>query len=157
VDIKLGGMDGISFLGNQVIKEMQIPKLILTGFNAESKIFEALKYGATGYMFKEDIYSFSEILEILLMGGAYISPTIALTVTNYFKELEDFSNNSKILTDREDEILNELSNGYCPGEISEKLSLKIPTVRTHIRNIYKKLEVTNQFQLLKKAKEKNIL
>ncbi len=157
VDYRLEGMNGITFLGQPSIKELQIPKLILTGYNAESKIFDALTYGATGYMFKEDIYSLGVIIDILLVGGAYISPSIALIVTNYFKELgNELPHHSEILTEREEEVLQELSNGYSPNEISEKMSLSIYTIRTHIRNIYKKLEVSNQVQLLKKANEKKI-
>lgn len=152
VDYRLGGMDGITFLGQPSVKKLQIPKLILTGYNTEAKIFDALKYGATGYMFKEDIYSLGEILEILLGGGAYISPTIALRVANYFKEIETSNDSSEILTKREDLILQELTSGYSPIEIAEKLTISIATVRSHIRNIYAKLEVTNQVQLLKKTK-----
>ena len=65
--------------------------------------------------------------------------------------------NFEDLTEREEEILKELSNGYSPKEIAETLKISIQTVRTHIKNIYKKLEVNNQIQLLKKAKEKNLL
>ncbi len=154
VDYRLGnGMDGISFLGNPNVKSLQIPKLILTSYNAESKIFDALKHGATGYMFKDDIYSLGQILEILLSGGAYISPTIAVIVANYFKSESLSQENQKSLTEREEEILKEISSGFSPAEIAEKLSLSIATIRSHIRNIYKKLEVNNQIQLLKKTNE----
>jgi DNA-binding NarL/FixJ family response regulator len=146
-------MDGISFLGNPNVKNLQIPKLILTSYNAESKIFDALKHGATGYMFKDDIYSLGQILEILLSGGAYISPTIAVIVANYFKSESILHENQKELTEREEEILKEISSGFSPAEIAEKLSLSIATIRSHIRNIYKKLEVNNQIQLLKKTNE----
>ena len=135
VDYRLKKIDGIALLGDDKIKALKIPKLILSGFDAEKKIFEALKYGATGYMFKEELYSLDSILEILQNGGAFISPT----------------------TDREEEILRELSSGYSPKEIAETLKITVSTVRSHIKNIYKKLEVNNQIQLLKKAKEKNLL
>ncbi|HMV42787.1 MAG TPA: response regulator transcription factor [Leptospiraceae bacterium] len=157
VDYRLGGMDGIRFLANPAIRNLEIPKLILTGFNAEEKIFEALKYGATGYMLKEEIYSLDSILEILLTGGAYISPMIALKVANYFKEMEESIDDLNALTSREKEIIHELANGFSPKEISESLDISVLTVRTHIRNIYKKLEVSNQVQLLKKAKELHFL
>jgi len=157
VDFRLEKMDGITFLGKTAIKELHIPKLILTGYNAEEKVFEALKYGVTGYMFKEDIYSLGSILDILLVGGAYISPNIALTITSYFRELGVSAERSENLTNREEEILEEISTGYSPSEIAERLSLSVLTVRSHIRNIYKKLEVNNQIQLLKKAKSKSLL
>ena len=154
VDYRLGnGMDGISFLGEPLVKNLQIPKLILTGYNAESKIFDALKYGATGYMFKEDIYSLGNILEILLSGGAYISPSIAVIVVNHFKAENNLHEHLKSLTEREEEILKEISHGFSPSEIAENFSLSITTIRSHIRNIYKKLEVNNQIQLLNKTNE----
>lgn len=157
VDFRLKKIDGITLLGDERIKELKIPKLILSGFDAEKKIFEALKYGATGYMFKEELYSLDSILEILLNGGAFISPTIAIRVVTFFKDMKKSEENFEDLTDREEEILRELSSGYSPKEIGESLKISLSTVRSHIKNIYKKLEVNNQVQLLKKAKEKNLL
>lgn len=157
VDYRLKKMDGIDLLGDSKIRELKIPKLILSGFDAEKKIFEALKYGATGYMFKEELYSLDSILETLLNGGAFITPTIALRVVTFFRDMKRSEENFEDLTEREEEILKELSNGYSPKEIAETLKISIQTVRTHIKNIYKKLEVNNQIQLLKKAKEKNLL
>ena len=147
VDYRLKKMDGIDLLGDSKIRELKIPKLILSGFDAEKKIFEALKYGATGYMFKEELYSLDSILET----------TIALRVVTFFRDMKRSEENFEDLTEREEEILKELSNGYSPKEIAETLKISIQTVRTHIKNIYKKLEVNNQIQLLKKAKEKNLL
>ncbi|MBP7283856.1 MAG: response regulator transcription factor [Leptospiraceae bacterium] len=157
VDYRLKKIDGIALLGDDKIKALKIPKLILSGFDAEKKIFEALKYGATGYMFKEELYSLDSILEILQNGGAFISPTIALRVVTFFKDIKKSEEDFEDLTDREEEILRELSSGYSPKEIAETLKITVSTVRSHIKNIYKKLEVNNQIQLLKKAKEKNLL
>ena len=91
VDYKLKGKDGILLLGEKSIQNLSIPKLILTSFDAEGKIFEALKFGATGYMFKDELYSLNSILEVLLNGGAFISPTIAFRVVNFFKEIKKSS------------------------------------------------------------------
>ena len=129
VDYRLKKIDGIALLGDDKIKALKIPKLILSGFDAEKKIFEALKYGAT----------------------------IALRVVTFFKDIKKSEEDFEDLTDREEEILRELSSGYSPKEIAETLKITVSTVRSHIKNIYKKLEVNNQIQLLKKAKEKNLL
>lgn len=83
IDIRLSGMDGISFLGKPDIRNLKIPKLLLSGFNAEDRIFEALKYGATGYLFKAEIDSLDATIDILLSGEAFISPTIALRVISF--------------------------------------------------------------------------
>lgn len=157
LDYRLKGMDGITLLSDPKIMKLSIPKLILSGFDAEKKVFEALKYGATGYMYKEELYSLDSILEILKQGGAFITPTIALRVVSFFKDIKKNIEKFEDLTDREEDILQELSSGYSPKEIAEILQINISTVRGHIKSIYKKLEVNNQIQLLKKAKEKNLL
>lgn len=152
VDYKLKRMDGISLLGNAEIQNLKIPKLILTGFDAEQKIFEALKNGATGYMFKEELYSLSSILDILLNGGAYISSTIALRVITFFKEMKKTVQSFEELTKQEDRIIREISSGYTPQEIADSLAINVSTVRSHIKSIYKKMQVNNQTQLLNKIK-----
>lgn len=157
IDYRLSGMDGISFLGQLQIRNLKIPKLILTGFDAEDRIFEALKFGATGYMFKNEIYALDSTIDILLAGEASITPTIALRVIQSFQANETSPEETELLTKREIQILKELSNGYPLKKISDTLSISIHTIRVHIRNIYKKLEVNNQLQLLKRAKEIKLL
>ena len=158
IDYKLSGMDGISFLGQAQIRSLKIPKLILLGFDAEERIFEALKFGANGYLFKNEIDSLDSTIDILLTGGASITPIIALRIIQSFKETESSSIDAEeLLSKREMQILKELSNGYPLKKISETFDISILTIRVHIRNIYKKLEVNNQIQLLKKAKDINLL
>ena len=157
IDIRLSGMDGITFLGKSVIRNLKIPKLLLSGFNAEERTFEALKYGATGYLFKTDIDSLNATIDILLSGEAFISPTIALRVISFFQEIEITPDESDPLTNRETDILTELCEGYSIKKISSFLNISEQTIRVHIRNIYRKLEVSNQRQLMKKARKRNLL
>jgi DNA-binding NarL/FixJ family response regulator len=93
-------LDGIAFLGQSRVRSLQIPKLILADYNIESKVFDALKYGATGYMLKEEIYSFNKILEILIGNGVYISPKALLRVINYFRKMEMSALDPEHLTER---------------------------------------------------------
>lgn len=158
IDYKLSGMDGISFLGKAQIRNLKIPKLILSGFDAEERIFEALKFGANGYLFKNEIDTLDSTIDILLAGGASITPIIALRIIQSFKETESSSIDAEeLLSKREMQILKELSNGYPLKKISKTFDISILTIRVHIRNIYNKLEVNNQIQLLKKAKDINLL
>lgn len=150
-------LDGIAFLGQSRVRSLQIPKLILADYNVESKVFDALKYGATGYMLKEEIYSFNKILEILIGNGVYISPTALLQVINYFRKMEMSALNPEHLTERERIVLKEFSEGHAPKQIAENLTISIATVRSHIQNIYRKLEVSNQIQLIQRVKEKGLV
>ena len=112
IDIRLTGMDGITFLGQPSIRNLKIPKLLLSGFNAEERIFEALKYGATGYMFKGEIFTIDTAIDTLLSGEASITPSIALRIVNFFNDIENTPEESEPLTKRENEVLKELCEGY---------------------------------------------
>ncbi|MCZ8156909.1 MAG: response regulator transcription factor [Leptospira sp.] len=149
VDYRMPEMDGIQFFGEAKIRQLTIPKLILSGFVAEDKIFEALKLGATGYLCKDDIDSFDSILEILLNGGAFITPTIACRVVSFFKDLRKNTAEKKELTEIEAQILKNLSSGFSTIEVAESIGIDDQTFYLHIRNIYKKLEINHQHQLLK--------
>lgn len=156
IDIRLSGMDGITFLGQPSIRNLKIPKLLLSGFNAEERIFEALKYGATGYMFKGEIFTIDTAIDTLLSGEASITPSIALRIVNFFNDIENTPEESEPLTKRENEVLKELCEGYSIKTISKTLNISVTTLRVHVRSIYRKLEVNNQRQLMKKAKDKNL-
>ena len=149
-------MDGITFLGQPSIRNLKIPKLLLSGFNAEERIFEALKYGATGYMFKGEIFTIDTAIDTLLSGEASITPSIALRIVNFFNDIENTPEESEPLTKRENEVLKELCEGYSIKTISKTLNISVTTLRVHVRSIYRKLEVNNQRQLMKKAKDKNL-
>lgn len=156
IDIRLTGMDGITFLGQPSIRNLKIPKLLLSGFNSEERIFEALKYGATGYMFKGEIFTIDTAIDTLLSGEASITPSIALRIVNFFNDIENTPEESEPLTKRENEVLKELCEGYSIKTISKTLNISVTTLRVHVRSIYRKLEVNNQRQLMKKAKDKNL-
>ena len=108
-------------------------------------------------MLKEEIYSFNKILEILIGNGVYISPTALLQVINYFRKMEMSALNPEHLTERERIVLKEFSEGHAPKQIAENLTISIATVRSHIQNIYRKLEVSNQIQLIQRVKEKGLV
>ena len=128
----------------------------MSGFNAEERIFEALKYGATGYMFKGEIFTIDTAIDTLLSGEASITPSIALRIVNFFNDIENTPEESEPLTKRENEVLKELCEGYSIKTISKTLNISVTTLRVHVRSIYRKLEVNNQRQLMKKAKDKNL-
>jgi len=162
MDIEMPVMDGIE--ATQFVSENypQISILMLTVFDDEKKIFNAVKAGAKGYLLKsEPPEKILEALEIIMEGGAPMSPVIAAKSLQLLKnpnrsELsenrDDFS-----LTKREIEVLIQISNGLDYNEIGENLFISPATVRKHIENIYRKLQVNNKMRAVKKALENKII
>lgn len=148
MDIEMPVMDGIRATQEMKAKYPQIKILMLTTFDDEDKIFRAILAGASGYILKDEatasiLRSIREVYE----GGAAMSPGIALKAINYIKATAASSQEPKvqhILSARETEILTELKNGWGYKQIADRLFISEGTVRKHIENIYRKLEVNNK-------------
>ena len=125
-----------------------------TSFEDPDNVFAALKAGANGYLAKTS--SPLKILEAIAevnAGGSPMSGSIARKVVAFFQEEEVNKELSK-LSSREQEILSLLSKGLRYKEVADKLFLSTDTVRTHIRNIYSKLQVNSRTEALNKAYSK---
>jgi DNA-binding NarL/FixJ family response regulator len=132
--------------------------LMLTVFDDDDKIFDAIKAGAIGYLLKDEKVEtiIESIKEIIESGGAPMSPRIAHKALNILMQSEFKFDKENLkediqLTDREKEILKHLVDGYDYKIAGEKLFISPNTVRTHIANIYKKLHVCNKAQAIKVA------
>lgn len=141
VDINLPRMSGIECVSRlrEILPRAQI--LILTVYDQDDLIFEALCAGAHGYILKNA--SSSELIEAIEQvhaGGAPMSMRIARKVVKYFQGLRA-PHGTESLTPREREILRLLAKGYLYKEIADKLGLSISTVRAHLHSIYEKLHV----------------
>jgi len=128
--------------------------IMFTSFEDTELVFKALKAGANGYLTKTT--QPSKILDALLevhKGGSPMSSHIARKIVSSFHTTETNSELKK-LSEREKEILNLLSKGYRYKEIADQLFLSTETVRTHIRNIYEKLQVNSRTEAINKAYKK---
>ena len=156
MDINLGGINGIECV--KILKD-QYPSMLFmmcTVYEEDEKIFEALIAGANGYILKKTtpdklLAAITELQE----GGAPMSSQIARKVVSSFQQTEIVTNkNLQLLSLREREILTLLSKGLRYKEIAGKLFVSIETVRTHIRNIYEKLQVNSRTDALNKVYNK---
>lgn len=160
MDIEMPVMDGIS--ATRKIKELnpEIKVLMLTTFDDDEKIFNAVLAGASGYLLKDETSEtiYKAILDVK-NGGAAMSAGIALKTLNYIKKNEaPFQpENNSILSRRETEILIELKNGLSYKQIADRFSISEGTVRKHIENIYRKLQVNNKISAVNVATEKHWL
>jgi len=153
-DINLPGMTGIECIAMIKDKCPATNFLICTSFEDSENVFKALKAGATGYLTKTTQPSklLDSITEIY-NGGSPMNTHIARKIVLSFNEANHNSELEK-LSKREQDILEFLSKGLRYKEIADKLFLSTETVRTHIRNIYQKLQVNSRTDALNKVYKK---
>jgi DNA-binding NarL/FixJ family response regulator len=151
MDIDMLGMNGIEAVTQVRLINKSIPILMLTVFDDNQHVFDAICAGASGYLLKKHISSklFSAIEEVL-EGGAPMSPSIARMVLASMHEKKSSANPYQ-LTPKEKEVLTSLSKGNSYKLIASEVDISIDTVRSHIRKIYEKLHVHSQGEAVSKA------
>lgn len=162
MDIEMPVLNGIET--TELIKQKypHIKIIMLTVFDNDENIFNAIKAGADGYLLKEvnpkDLYNG---IKETLNGGAAMNPSIALKTLKLLRNPISINNIREQehikLTKRETEVLEQLSKGLSYGLIADNLILSKGTVRKHIENIYKKLQVHNKLEAVQKAKKNNLI
>ena len=150
-DISLPGMRGTELIGKlrEVMPQTQF--MVCSIHDDNDTIFEALKYGASGYILKEPITRDEIVKAIhdLYHGGSPMSPFIARKVITNFQR-PSTSGEGSTLSLREKEVLELLAMGLLYKEIAEKLGVTHETVKKHLKNIYQKLHVQNKIEALNK-------
>jgi DNA-binding NarL/FixJ family response regulator len=153
VDIHLPKGSGIDCVSNLKLLCDGTQYIMCTSLEDVETIFKALKAGANGYIVKSTPPAkLLEAISDVYNGGSPMSSQIARKVVGSFQESSERANNAmESLSKREQEILNLLSKGFRYKEIAQKLFVSIETVRTHIRNIYEKLQVNSRTEALNKV------
>ena len=162
MDIDMPILNGIE--ATEIIKNKypHIKVIMLTVFDNDENIFNAIKAGADGYLLKEvEPKTLYEGIIDTLNGGAAMNPSIALKTLKLLRNPIDLDNKKEeeiiILTTREVDVLEQLSKGLNYINIAENLFLSPATVRKHIENIYTKLQVHNKLEAVQKAKKNNLI
>lgn len=153
LDIELPGMNGIDAIPKlkQLLPESYV--LILTVYESEKNIFDALGNGASGYLTKNAsaekiVDSIKEVME----GGGPMTANIANMVIRSFQK-----NQQSPLTKRETQILEYISNGNSRSRIAQELFIDLETVKSHIKNIYGKLNVHSKADAIKAARDNKLI
>lgn len=162
MDIEMPVLNGIDT--TQMVKQKypHIKIIMLTAFDNDEHIFNAIKAGADGYLLKEitpnDLY---KGIQETLNGGAAMTPSIALKTLKLLRNPIDLDNCREkediFLSAREIEVLEQLSKGLSYTTIAGHLFISPGTVRKHIENIYKKLQVHSKIEAVQKARNHNII
>ena len=157
LDIKLPGISGIE--GIRKIKALSPAThiIILTVFDDDDKIFNAICQGATGYLLKSaSAEKIKDAITDVLCGGAAMNPYIAARVLQMFTEYSQ-PKQEYGLTKREREILQLLVDGMNKKHLADYLSISFYTVNTHLKNIYAKLQVHSQIDVIAKTLKEHLL
>ncbi len=159
MDIDMPNVNGIE--GLKLIRSHfpEVKVLMQTIFENDEKIFEAIIAGADGYILKKTPpVKLLEAITDVLEGGAPMTPSIARQVLLLFNSKNKKTEKNEFhLTEREQEILNLLVQGFSYKMIAAKCNVSYPTVNTHISHIYEKLHVNSGTEAVAKAIENKIL
>lgn len=155
MDIDMPVLDGIKAVDSASELYPNTKFVMLTVFDDDEKIFDAIRAGAVGYLLKDESADriVNAIQEIMVSGGAPMSPRIARKALQIMVQgkFVDAGKTDSGLSDRELEILKGLVDGLDYKAVAEKLFISPLTVRTHITKIYKKLRVNNKVQAVNMA------
>lgn len=162
MDIQMPEMDGIEATKVIKTKYPQVKIVMLTIFDSDDYIFKAIQAGADGYLLKETTPDalHKGIIDVL-EGGAAMTPSIALRTLHLLRSPETIEQKKDTkdfqLTKRETEILEQLSKGLNYHQIADNLIISPATVRKHIENCYKKLQVHNKMEAVQKGIKHNLI
>ncbi len=153
-DIQLPGVNGIECIRKLKMECPSIQFMVLTMFEEDEKIFEALNAGATGYLLKSSPPEmiFNSIKEIH-NGGSPMSTGIARKIIRHFQPSVT-KDGQQIFTSREKQVLDLMAEGKLVKEIAVELSVTVHAIKKHIKNIYLKMHVQNKVEAVMKWKFK---
>jgi len=154
MDIEMDEMNGIE--ATKKVKELNaaIKVIMLTVFEDDEKILNAIKAGADGYLVKDEKKErLIECIHDVMQGGSSLSPSVAAKAMKYLQKnyVPDKAVPGNPLSKREQEILQYIIDGSTYNDIASRLFISMATVKTHIYHIYEKLHVKNKIEAAKKA------
>ncbi|MBK6783744.1 MAG: response regulator transcription factor [Saprospiraceae bacterium] len=157
MDIEMPETDGIEGVKRIKSKYPHIKVIMQTVYEDSDKIFNALRYGAEGYILKKaSVNHIIESIKEVYNGGAFMTPSVAMQVMNFIKKPTPSDQKMESLSPRESEVLKYLSEGDSYKMIADRLKISYGTVNNHIKKIYEKLQVHSLGEAVSYALKNNI-
>lgn len=155
MDIDMPPSNGVQTLQLLREKNQTLPVIMLTVFEDNENIINSICAGANGYLLKKDIEQLTPAIKDVLNGGAPMTSSVARKVLQLFPGRQEKKPVAyEHLTPKENEILQCLVKGYSYKMIADVMTISIETVRSHIKNIYRKLQVSSATEAVYKATQK---
>lgn len=151
MDIDMPGTNGINALKKIRANNQTVNVIMLTIFEDETNIFEAICAGANGYILKKNFDQIPTAIIDVMTGGAPMTSSIAKKVLSFIpNKQENRLQTLALLTSRETEILEYVVKGFSYKMIANELNISVETIRSHIKKIYKKLHVNSATEAIYK-------
>ena len=150
IDLGLQDRNGVSLIPLIKLKSKHCPCVVLSIYEDHHSVFSALKAGADGYLIKtQSENELKQAINSLIEGHSPLSPCVSRMMLEHFRHLDELQ--SVHLTQREEEVLILIANGYSARKAAECLDLSIHTVNDYIKALYTKLQVNNRAEATLKA------
>lgn len=144
LDLRLPGMSGIDALPHFAQSFSSAKIIILSQSDQEADVLRSISLGASGYLLKSStITQIKEGIRTVFEGGASLDPSVAKFLLKSLQSRMPKAEATKLISERELEILTLLADGLVKKEIGDHLKIAYPTVDSHVRHIYEKLNVRN--------------
>lgn len=158
IDMDMPGLSGVAVIRVLRKSKQDMKLLILSTFNEEKFVRDAMSAGADGYLLKNvPLDELENIIRNVCAGKECFSPYLVNLGMEERLNKDNSEQKNYGLTAREIEVLNYISLGTPNKEISEQLFISLETVKSHVKNIYKKLEVKNRVEAVRLASDKRLL
>jgi DNA-binding NarL/FixJ family response regulator len=158
MDLRMPELDGVSAMRQIGAEAAAIKFIVLTTYDSDEYIFDAIEAGARGYLLndasREELF---EAVRAVHRGESLIEPGVAAKVLDRFSELSRQAGETAVLSEREVEVLKLLAGGAANKVIAASLSISESTVKTHVANIFQKLDVNGRTEAVTEALQRGII
>jgi DNA-binding NarL/FixJ family response regulator len=158
MDLRMPELDGVEAMRRIRAQDPDAKFIVLTTYDSDEYIFDAIEAGAKGYLLKdasrEDLF---EAVRAVHRGESLIQPGVAARVLDRFSELSRRAGETAVLSEREVEVLKLMAGGGANKEIAASLSISESTVKTHVANIFQKLDVNGRTEAVTEALQRGII
>ncbi len=158
MDLRMPELDGVEAMRRIGAEAPATRFIVLTTYDSDEYIFDAIEAGAKGYLLKdasrEDLF---QAVRAVHRGESLIQPGVAARVLDRFSELSRRAGDVAVLSEREVEVLKLMARGGANKEIAASLSISESTVKTHVANIFQKLDVNGRTEAVTEALQRGII
>ena len=161
MDLRMPQLNGVEAMRRIRAENSEIKFIVLTTYDSDEYIFDAIEAGAKGYLLKDaSREELSQAVRAVYRGESLIEPGVAAKILDRLAQLSRRSNEpsiAELLSDRETEVLQLMASGSPNKAIATALSISESTVKTHVANIFQKLEVNQRTEAVTKAMSLGII